>query len=87
MLSVKRRRQALKLCLYAAVIVVIEILNQLRLELPHRLRLLQIQQLIFEQAEEIFNHGIVQTVAPSAHALMNAPDFEHPLHRSRIGDR
>ena len=79
MLSVKSGRQALKLCFYAAVIIVVEVLDQLRLEVLHRLKLLQIQQLTFEQAEEIFNHGIVQTVSPSTHALVNAPDFEHPL--------
>ena len=73
------RWQALKLSLYAAVIVIIEILDQFRLEVLHRLKRLQIQQLTFEQAEEVFNHGIVQTVALSAHALVNAPDFEHVL--------
>ena len=59
MQSVKCRRQALKLCLGAAVIVIIKILNQLRLELLHRFKRLQIQQLTFEQAEEILNYSIV----------------------------
>ena len=43
------------------------------------LELLQIQQLTFEQPEEIFYHGIVQTVSLAAHALANTFLPEHLL--------
>ena len=44
-----------------------------------QLKFLQIQQLTFEQAKEIFDHGIVQTVAFAAHALSDAFFAKHPL--------
>ena len=53
------RRQALSLCLDPAVVVVIQIFDQFLLEVLHGLELLQIQQLTFEQSEEIFYHGVV----------------------------
>ena len=43
------------------------------------LELLQIQQLTFEQSEEIFYHSIVQTVSLAAHALSDTLLAEHPL--------
>ena len=43
----------------------------------HGLKILQIQQLAFEQPKEILNHSIVQTVALSAHALPDALLTEH----------
>ena len=45
----------------------------------HRLKVLQIQKLALEQAEEVFYHGIVQTVALTAHALSDTFLLEHPL--------
>ena len=45
----------------------------------HGAELLQIQQLTFEQPEEIFYHSIVQTVPFPAHALLDAFLSEHPL--------
>ena len=53
------RRQALSHCLDPAVVVVIQIFDQFLLEVLHGLELLQIQQLTFEQSEEIFYHGVV----------------------------
>ena len=48
------RRQALQFCLDPAVVVVIQICNEFLLEVFHGVELLQIQQLTFEQPEEIF---------------------------------
>ena len=45
----------------------------------HGAKLLQIQQLTFEQPEEIFYHSIVQTVSLAAHALANTFLPEHLL--------
>ena len=45
----------------------------------HGAELLQIQQLTFEQPEEIFYHSIVQTVSLAAHALSDTLLAEHPL--------
>ena len=45
----------------------------------HGAELLQIQQLTFEQSEEILYHGVVQTVSFPAHALSDALLAEHPL--------
>ena len=73
------RRQALQLCLDPAVVVVIQICNEFLLEVFHGTELLQIQQLTFEQPEEIFYHSIVQTVPFPAHALSDALLAEHPL--------
>ena len=39
------------------------------LKVLYGLEVLQIEQLTFQQAEKVFNHSIVQTVAFSAHAL------------------
>ena len=52
-MSVYSRRQALKLCLDAAIIVIIKVRNQLCLEVLHGFKLLQIQKLSFENAKEI----------------------------------
>ena len=53
------RRQALQFCLDPAVVVVIQIFDQFQFEVFHGAKLLQIQQLTFEQPEEIFYHGVV----------------------------
>ena len=45
----------------------------------HGAELLQIQQLTFEQPEEIFYHSIVQTVSLAAHALSDPLLAKHPL--------
>ena len=45
----------------------------------HGAELLQIQQLTFEQPEEVFYHCVVQTVPLAAHALPDALLAEHPL--------
>ena len=45
----------------------------------HGVELLQIQQLTFEQPEEILYHRIVQTVTLAAHALANTFLPEHLL--------
>ena len=73
------RRQALQFCLDPAVVVVIQICNEFLLEVFHGAELLQIQQLTFEQSEEILYHGVVQTVSFPAHALSDALLAEHPL--------
>ena len=73
------RRQALSLCLDSAVVVVIHVFNQFLLEVLHGLKLLQIQQLTFEQPEEIFYHSIVQAVPLAAHALPDTLFPKHPL--------
>ena len=75
----KSRRQALKLCLDAVVVVVIEIFNKFLFEVIHRLELLQIQKFTFKQAEEVFYYSIVQTVTFSTHALLDAFLLEHLL--------
>ena len=69
MKSVNGRRQALEFRLDAMVIVVIQIGDQLLLEVCHRLEFLKIKQFTLEQAEEVFDHSIIQTIALSAHAL------------------
>ena len=73
------RRQALWFCLDPAIVVVVRILNELLLEVFHGAELLQIQQLTFEQPEEIFYHSIIQTVSLVAHALANTFLLEHLL--------
>ena len=73
MLSVSSRWQALKLSLAAAVVVVVEITNKFTLKVFHGFKCLQIEQLTFEQPEEILNDGIVQTSSFAAHALADAP--------------
>lgn len=67
-----RRWQALEFRLDAMVVVVIQIGYQFLLEVLHRLKFLKIEQFTLEQAEEVFNHGIIQTVALSAHTLNDA---------------
>ena len=79
MLSVNRRRQALRFCLYPAVIVVIQIFNEFLFELLYGTEPLQIQQFTFEQPEEVFYHSIIRTVSFSAHALLNTFLLEHSL--------
>ena len=74
-----RRRQALKLCPDAAVVVVVEVVNELLLEVLHGMEFLQIEQFTFEKAEEVFCHCVVQTVALPSHALPDALAFQHPL--------
>ena len=66
------RRQALEFRLDAVVIVVIQIGDQFLLEVLHGLEFLKIEQFTLEQAEEVFDHGIIQTVALSAHTLNDA---------------
>ena len=66
------RRQALEFRLDAVVVVEIQIGDQFLLEVLHRLKFLKIEQFTLEQAEEVFIHGIIQTVALSAHTLNDA---------------
>ena len=47
----------------------VQIGDQLVLEVCHRLEFLKIKQFTLEQAEEVFDHSIVQAIALSAHAL------------------
>ena len=75
----KSRRQALQLCLDTAVVVVVQVIDQFLLEVLHGLEFLQIEQLTFEQTEEILHHGIVQTVTLSAHTLPDTLVFQHLL--------
>ena len=78
-MSVKSRRHALKLCLDAAAVVVVKIVDKFTLKVVHRLKFLQIKEFAFEQAKEILYHSIVQTVTLSTHALPDALVFEHGL--------
>lgn len=48
-------------------------------EVFHRLKFLQVEQLAFQQAKEVFNHCIVQTVFFAAHALLDTLVFEDLL--------
>lgn len=73
------RRQALQLCLDAAVVVVVKIIKEFPLEVLHRLKFLQVKELTFEQAKEIFNDSVIQTVAFPAHTLLDTSFFEHSL--------
>ena len=75
----KSRRQALQLCLDTVVVIVVQVIDQLSLEVLHGLEFLQIEQLAFEQTEEILHHGIVQTVTLSAHTLPDTLVFQHLL--------
>ena len=75
----KSRRQALQFYLNAVVIIVVQIMDQFLLEVLHRLECLQIEQFTFQQAKEIFHHGIVETITFAAHALPDALTFEHTL--------
>lgn len=68
-MSVNSGRQALKLCLDATVVVVIQVGDEFLLEVFHGVEGLKIEQFALEQSEEIFHHSIIQTVAFSAHAL------------------
>ena len=72
------RRQALQFFLDLAVVVVVQIFYKFLLEVFHGTEFLQIQQLTFEQTEEIFNHSIVQAGSFAAHALPNALFAKHP---------
>ena len=74
----KSRRQALKLCLDAVVVVVIEIFNELLFEVIHRLELLQIQKFTFKQAKEVLYYSIVRAVIFPVHALPYAFLTKHP---------
>ena len=67
-MPVNSRWQALKLCLDAPVVVVIQVGDEFLLEVFHRDEGLKIEQFALEQSEEIFNHSIIQAVAFSAHA-------------------
>ena len=64
-----RRRQALLLCLGAAFAAVVEVLDELAFEMIHGNEFLQVQQFTFQQAEEVLNHRLVETVTLTAHAL------------------
>ena len=66
------RRQALKLCFDATVVVVIQIGYEFLFEVCYRIEILEIEQFALQQTEEIFNYSIIKTVAFSAHALNNA---------------
>ena len=75
----KSRRQALKLCLDTAVVVIVKIFDELLFEVFHRIKFLQIEQFAFEQTKEVFYHSIVQTITFPAHALPYAFLAKHPL--------
>ena len=75
----KSRRQALQLCLDAAVVVVIQIFNELPFEVLHGFKLLQIKEFTLEQAKKVFHDSIVQTVTFPTHALPDAFLSEHSL--------
>ena len=59
MLSVMNRRQALKFCLDAEVVVIIQINNGISFKVLHRIEFLQIKKFTFEQGKEIFHDNIV----------------------------
>ena len=40
---------------------------------------MQIEQFALEQAKEVFNHSVVQTVALATHTLADTLGLEHPL--------
>lgn len=50
-------------------IIVVAIVDELRLEVIDGIERLQVEQFRFEQAEEILNNSVVQTVALTAHTL------------------
>ena len=75
----KSRRQALKLCLDTAVVVVIEIFNEFIFEVVYGFKLLQVKKFTFSQAKDILHHSIVQAVLFPAHALPDAFLAKHPL--------
>ena len=75
----KSRRQALKLCLDTAVVIIVKIFDELLFEVFHRIKFLQIEQFAFEQTKEVFYHSIVQTITFPAHALPYAFLTKHPL--------
>ena len=68
-MSVNSRRQALKFCLNATIVVVIQVGDEFLLEMFHRVEVVKIEQFTLQQSEEIFYHSIIQTVALPAHAL------------------
>ena len=55
----KSRRQALKLCLNTAIVVVVEIVHKLRFEMVNGLEILQIEQFAFKQTKEILPNSVV----------------------------
>ena len=59
MLSVMNRRQALKFCLDAEVVVIIQINNGISFEVLYRIEFLQIKKFTFEQGKEVFHDSIV----------------------------
>lgn len=59
MLSVMNRRQALKFCLDAEVVVIIQINNGISFEVLYRIEFLQIKKFTFEQGKEVFHDNIV----------------------------
>ena len=80
----KSRHQALKLCLDAAVVVVVKIVNEFTLKVVQRPKFLQVKEFAFEQDKEILYHSIVQTVTLSTHALPDILVFEHGLVASAL---
>ena len=76
-MSVQSRRQALSLCFAATVVVIVQMLNQLCFEVLHRRKGLQIQQVTFGQAKEVFDHDIAGAVAFAAADLPDALCFRH----------
>ena len=79
LLSVNCRRQALQLCFDAAVVIVVEIVQQFPLEVFYGLKFLQIQHLTFKQAKEVFYNSIVKAVALATHTLPNTFLTKHTL--------
>ena len=70
--SVSSRCQALQLLFDTTIVVAIKIVYEPGNEVLHGIKLLQIQQLCFGQAKEVFHCGVVQTVALAAYVLDHA---------------
>ena len=75
-MSVNRRRQALSLCLDFAVVAVIQIGKEHRLEVLHGLEDLRVKQFTFEQT---IKFPLSKTATFATHALPDALVFEHAL--------
>ena len=74
-----RRRQALSLCLDAAVVVIIQVFNHFQLKMLHGRKFLQIEQFAPEQTEEILHYCILQAVSFAIHTLPDTLPDKHIL--------
>ena len=61
--------QALEFCLDSTMVVVMKIINKLKFEMRHRIKVLKIEELYFEKSKEVFHDSIVETIAFTAHTL------------------